>query len=141
MRLLIELPHGRSLIQLDEENYFCLDARMVGYGFYEVLYQVLFEKMGNSLSREQGKLLEKLLYQMFQKKKIPYLAGKYLTEGDLPGRDCDMILDGKDKSMFLEIKNARCRSRMRLWTMWKSLKHWEKVCFMRRSKFWLIVLD
>ena len=58
----------KPLIQLDEENYFCLDARMVGYGFYEVLYQVLFEKMGNSLSREQGKLLEKLLYQMFQKK-------------------------------------------------------------------------
>lgn len=43
---------------------------MAGYGFYEVLYQVLFEKMGNSLSREQGKLLEKLLYQMFQKKKF-----------------------------------------------------------------------
>lgn len=96
----------KPLIQLDEENYFCLDARMVGYGFYEVLYQVLFEKMGNSLSREQGKLLEKLLYQMFQKKKIPYLAGKYLTEGDLSGRDCDMILDGKDKSMFLEIKKC-----------------------------------
>lgn len=96
----------KPLIQLDKENYFCLDARMAGYGFYEVLYQVLFEKMGNNLSREQGKLLEKLLYQMFQKKKIPYLAGKYLTEGDLPGRDCDMILDGKDKSMFLEIKKC-----------------------------------
>ena len=92
--------------------------------------------MGNSLSREQGKLLEKLLYQMFQKKKIPYLAGKYLTEGDLSGRDCDMILDGKDKSMFLEIKKCPLPRSYE-----KSLKHWEKVCFMRRSKFWLIVLD
>lgn len=96
----------KPLIRLDKENYFCLDARMAGYGFYEVLYQILFEKMGNGLSRKQGKLLEKLLYGMFQKKKIPYLAGKYQAEGDLPERDCDMILDGKDKSMFLEIKKC-----------------------------------
>lgn len=79
VRLLIELPHGRSRwFNWTRKITFASDARgwLLDMDFMRFLYQVLFEKMGNSLSREQGKLLEKLLYQMFQKKKIPYLAGK-----------------------------------------------------------------
>lgn len=96
----------KPLIRLDEERYFCLDGRMSGYAFYEVMYQILFAIQGSGLSRLQGPRLEQMVRRMFQDKHFSYVAGKYKQIGDLPERDCDMILEGRKQIMFLEIKKC-----------------------------------
>lgn len=60
----------KPLIQLDEENYFCLDARMVGYGFYEVLYQVLFEKWEIVLAESKESFWKNFYIKCFRKRKF-----------------------------------------------------------------------
>jgi hypothetical protein len=96
----------KPLIKLDEEQYFCLDGRMAGYAFYEVMYQILFTARGAVFSRRQGPVLEQMVYQMFKDKHFSYVTGKYKQIDDLPERDCDMILEGQKQVMFLEIKKC-----------------------------------
>lgn len=96
----------KPLIRLDEEIYFCLDGRMSGYGFYEVMYQIIFCVYGASFSAEQGDLLEEMVYKMFRSKHFSFVYGRYKQIDDLPERDCDMILDNNDTTMFIEIKKC-----------------------------------
>ena len=96
----------KPLVRLDADTYFCLDGRMAGYGFYEVMFQILFAKYGTKFSRKQGEYLEQLVYQMFREKRFPYITGQYYKDGDLAERDCDMILEGKERVMFVEIKKC-----------------------------------
>ena len=96
----------KPLIKLDEERYFCLDGRMAGYAFYEVMYQILFAAMGSSLSKKQGPMLEQMVYQMFRDKHFSYVTGRYQRMDDMPERDCDMILESMERVMFLEIKKC-----------------------------------
>ena len=96
----------KPLVRLDADTYFCLDGRMAGYGFYEVMFQILFAKYGTKFSRNQGEYLEQLVYQMFREKRFSYITGQYYKDGDLAERDCDMILEGKERVMFVEIKKC-----------------------------------
>lgn len=83
----------RPLVKLTGNRYFCLDARMAGFTFYEVLYQLVYKTMGKMLNRELGEALEKVTYSMFEENKIPFIKGKYKCLNDLPERDCDMIIE------------------------------------------------
>ena len=96
----------KPLIRLSEDQYFCLDGRMSGYAFYEVMYQILFDAKGPVFSKKQGPILEQMVYQMFKEKHFSYVTGKYKQIDDLPERDCDMILEGRERVMFLEIKKC-----------------------------------
>ncbi len=96
----------KPLIKLNENQYFCLDGRMSGFAFYEAMYQILYQSIGPTLSREQGRKLENMIYKMFKNKQIPYQTGKYKQIGSLPERDCDMILESQKYVMFLEIKKC-----------------------------------
>ncbi|RHV78764.1 hypothetical protein DXB01_08195 [Clostridium sp. OF10-22XD] len=96
----------KPLVRLDADTYFCLDGRMEGYAFYEAMFQIIFARYGTVFSKYQGERLEKMVYQMFQEKHFPYITGQYLPVGDLPERNCDMILEGSERVMFVEIKKC-----------------------------------
>ena len=96
----------KPLVRLDTDTYFCLDGRMEGYAFYEAMYQIIFAKHGTVFSKYQGERLEEMVYQMFREKHFPYITGQYLPDGDLPERNCDMILEGTERVMFVEIKKC-----------------------------------
>lgn len=96
----------KPLVRLDADTYFCLDGRMEGYAFYEAMYQIIFAKYGTVFSKYQGERLEEMVYQMFREKHFPYITGQYLPDGDLPERNCDMILEGTEWVMFVEIKKC-----------------------------------
>jgi hypothetical protein len=96
----------KPLIKMDEDRYFCLDGRMSGYAFYEVMYQIIFAVMGSGLSKKQGVSLENMVYRLFKEKHFSYVTGRYKQLDDLPERDCDMILECCDRVMFVEIKKC-----------------------------------
>ena len=96
----------KPLVRLDADTYFCLDGRMEGYAFYEAMYQIIFAKHGTVFSKYQGERLGEMVYQMFREKHFPYITGQYLPDGDLPERNCDMILEGTERVMFVEIKKC-----------------------------------
>lgn len=96
----------KPLVRLDADTYFCLDGRMEGYAFYEAMFQIIFARYGTVFSKYQGERLEKMVYQMFREKHFPYITGQYLPDGDLPERNCDMILEGSERVMFVEIKKC-----------------------------------
>lgn len=96
----------KPLVRLDADTYFCLDGRMEGYAFYEAMFQIIFARYGTVFSKYQGERLEEMVYQMFQEKHFPYITGQYLPDGDLPERNCDMILEGSERVMFVEIKKC-----------------------------------
>lgn len=96
----------KPLVRLEDDRYFCMDGRMAGYAFYEVMYQILFSVYGSVFSKRQGENLENMVYKMFQEKRFPFLSGRYPAFGDMPERDCDMILEGETYDIFLEIKKC-----------------------------------
>lgn len=96
----------KPLVRLDADTYFCLDGRMEGYAFYEAMFQIIFARYGTVFSKYQGERLEKMVYQMFREKHFPYITGQYLPDGDLPERNCDMILEGSERVMFVELKKC-----------------------------------
>lgn len=96
----------KPFVRLDTDTYFCLDGRMEGYAFYEVMFQIIYAKRGSVFSKHQGKLLEQMVYRMFREKHFPYITGEYRQDGDLPERDCDMILEGNERVMFVELKKC-----------------------------------
>lgn len=63
-------------------------------------------RYGTVFSKYQGERLEEMVYQMFREKHFPYITGQYLPDGDLPERNCDMILEGSERVMFVEIKKC-----------------------------------
>lgn len=98
----------KPLVRMSGNRFFCLDARMSGYAFYEVLYQTVYhgyEKEQNRKLREDlGTKLEEVVRGIFEDRKIQFVKGKYKCIGDLPERDCDMIIEGDKQLLFVEIK-------------------------------------
>lgn len=98
----------KPLIRLSGYRFFCLDARMSGYAFYEVLYQIVHhgyeKKLNRKLKEDLGAKLEEVVRGIFEDRKIPFVKGKYKCLGDLPERDCDMIIEGDKQLLFVEIK-------------------------------------
>ena len=98
----------RPLVHLSSNRYFCLDARLVGFAFYEVLYQLVNNRYDTKLKKrfqdDMGTALEKIVRDMFSDKRISFVKGKYSRKGDLPERDCDMIVEGDRHLLFVEIK-------------------------------------
>ena len=94
----------KPLVRLSGNRFFCLDARMAGYAFYEALYQLTYQNLGKLLNKRMGKKLEEVIYGIFEEKKIPFVKGKYKCIGELPERDCDMIIEGDKQLLFIEFK-------------------------------------
>lgn len=94
----------RPLVRLSGNRFFCMDARMAGYAFYEVLYQIMYQNYGTLFNRKMGEKLEEVIYGIFEEKKIPFVKGKYKCIGELPERDCDMIIEGDKQLLFVEFK-------------------------------------
>lgn len=94
----------RPLVRLSGNRFFCMDARMAGYAFYEVLYQIMYQNYGTLINRKMGEKLEEVIYDIFEEKKIPFVKGRYKCIGELPERDCDMIIEGDKQLLFVEFK-------------------------------------
>lgn len=95
----------KPLIRKKDGKLFCVGASIAGFGFYEVMYQILCGAYGQRvLNGELGFDLEKLVYNLFDKKKIKFIKGKYDAIKNMPERDCDLIIEGSDKVCFIEIK-------------------------------------
>lgn len=98
----------KPLVRMSGNWFFCLDARMAGYAFYEVLYQKVYygcdKKHLKKLKEDIGAKLEEVVRGIFEDRKISFVKGKYKCLGDLPERDCDMIIEGDKHLLFVEIK-------------------------------------
>jgi hypothetical protein len=95
----------KPLIRKKNGKLFCAGASIGGFGFYEVMYQILCGAYGQrALNNRLGFDLEELVYNLFAKKGIKFIKGKYDEIKDMPERDCDLIIEGSDKVCFIEIK-------------------------------------
>lgn len=95
----------RPLIRMKNARLFCVGAALTGFGFYEVMYQILCGVYGQrKLNNRLGHDLERLVYNMLSQKGIHFIKGRYEAINDIPDRDCDVIIEGKDKVCFIEIK-------------------------------------
>lgn len=90
------------LVRMKCDRYFLLDSRICGYAFCEVLYGKMKVNSYNP-DKEQGVLLEKMLYRLLAYKKIDFMCGKY-EQGTLEEGECDLILENNKNIIFVEIK-------------------------------------
>lgn len=90
------------LIRLPDDTYFQLDSHLSGYAFCECIYRQIKSRVSN-FDRNLGIPLEVLIKNKLKERKIPFSYGHY---ADMEGkdRDCDLILEGTDKILFVEIK-------------------------------------
>ena len=92
----------RPLLRLPNGEYFQVFPHYAGYAFCESLHRYLKPQI-QAFDRKLGRRLEKVAEDMLSKKKMCFVAGHYR---DMEGKDreCDLVLEGKDEILFLEIK-------------------------------------
>lgn len=90
------------LIRLPDNTYFQLDPHLSGYAFCECIYRQL--KSGiRDFDRNLGIPLEKLIKNKLAEKQMRFSCGHYMDEQGRD-RDCDVVLEGTDRILFMEIK-------------------------------------
>lgn len=90
------------LIRLPDGSYFQLDPHLSGYAFCECIYRQIKGRVRN-FDRNLGVSLELLIKNKLAERKIPFSCGHY-TDMEGKDRDCDLILEGTDIILFMEIK-------------------------------------
>jgi len=71
---------------------------------YQIVYHGYEKKLSRKLKEDLGAKLEEVVRGIFEDRKISFVKGKYKCLGDLPERDCDMIIEGNKQLLFVEIK-------------------------------------
>lgn len=90
------------LICLRNGMYFQLDPHLSGYAFCECIYQELKKRI-RDFDRNLGVSLEALIKGKLRERKISFSCGHY-TDMQGRDRDCDLILEGADRILFMEVK-------------------------------------
>lgn len=90
------------LIQLPDGRYFQLEPHLSGYAFCECIYQQI-KCRSLDFDRNLGIRLEKIIKDKLRERKIPFTCGSY-TDTEGKNRDCDVVLEGTDRILFMEIK-------------------------------------
>lgn len=96
---------GYPLIKGPHSNqYFQLCPQFSGYSFCDRLYTLLQAKE-KTVGKKLGRNLENFVKKLLDKKQIPYLEGFYRDKKVVRG-ECDLILEGEKKILFVEIKKC-----------------------------------
>ena len=90
------------LIQLPDGLYFQLDPHLSGYAFCECIYRQI-KSRSRDFDRNLGIPLENIIKSKLRERKIPFTCGSY-TDIEGKSRDCDVVLEGADRILFIEIK-------------------------------------
>ena len=94
------------LIQFPMKRYVYIDYHICGFGFYNVVYEMIKEK-DKSIDKKQGEFVEKMLKDELEKKKYSFLCGKYsaLKKKKLGDSECDLVMQDKN-TFFFELKKT-----------------------------------
>ncbi len=100
------------LIQFPMNRYVYIDYHICGFGFYNVVYEMIKEK-DSLIDREQGEFVEKMLKDELEKKRYSFLSGKYsaLDKRKLNGSECDLVFQDKN-TFFVELKKTPITSEL-----------------------------
>lgn len=90
------------LIHFSDGSYLQLDPHLSGYAFCECIYRQIKSKV-RDFDRNLSVPLEELIKDKLRERKIPFYCGHY-TDMEDKDRDCDLILEGTDEILFVEIK-------------------------------------
>lgn len=101
--------YDKPLLKINDTTYFLLCPQFCGYSFLKMLYDDMKKnyKGNNSsnLNKKFGKEFEKFVYNLFDDKNFKYKKGIYAPRTEDRG-ECDLILEGVNKTVFIEIKNS-----------------------------------
>ena len=94
------------LIRFPMERYVYIDYHICGFGFYNVIYEII-KRCDGSLDKKQGIYVENMLKEELQKKGYNYFTGKYaaLKEKNLNGSECDLVMQSNG-TFFFEVKKT-----------------------------------
>lgn len=90
------------LIQLPDSWYFQMEPHLSGYAFCECIYRQIKSRT-RDLDRNLGTPLENIIKGKLGERKIPFTCGSY-TDMEGKTRDYDVVLEGTDRILFMEIK-------------------------------------
>lgn len=94
------------LIRFPMERYVYIDYHICGFGFYNVIYEII-KRCDGSLDKKQGIYVENMLKEELQKKGYGYFTGKYaaLKEKNLNDSECDLVMQS-NSTFFFEVKKT-----------------------------------
>lgn len=94
------------LIRFPMERYVYIDYHICGFGFYNVIYEIIKTSDG-SLDKKQGIYVEKMLKEELKKKGYDYFSGKYpaLERKNLNASECDLVMQS-NRTFFFEVKKT-----------------------------------
>ena len=94
------------LIRFPMERYVYIDYHICGFGFYNVIYEII-KRCDGSLDKKQGIYVENMLKEELQKKGYGYFSGKYaaLKEKNLNDSECDLVMQS-NSTFFFEVKKT-----------------------------------
>lgn len=94
------------LIRFPMERYVYIDYHICGFGFYNVIYEII-KRCDGSLDKKQGIYVENMLKEELQKKGYAYFSGKYaaLKEKNLNDSECDLVMQS-NSTFFFEVKKT-----------------------------------
>lgn len=94
------------LIRFPMERYVYIDYHICGFGFYNVIYEII-KRCDGSLDKKQGIYVENMLKEELQKKGYGYFFGKYaaLKEKNLNDSECDLVMQS-NSTFFFEVKKT-----------------------------------
>lgn len=94
------------LIRFPMERYVYIDYHICGFGFYNVIYEII-KRCDGSLDKKQGIYVENMLKEELQKKGYGYFSGKYaaLKGKNLNDSECDLVMQS-NSTFFFEVKKT-----------------------------------
>lgn len=94
------------LIRFPMDRYVYIDYHICGFGFYNVIYEII-KSCDGSLDKKQGIYVENMLKEELQKKGYGYFTGKYaaLKEKNLNDSECDLVMQS-NSTFFFEVKKT-----------------------------------
>jgi len=99
--------YDKPLIEVSPQKYLLISPIICGFSFYQVLYRLCQSNdPQKKFDRLQGEEVEKFVLKCIKRKKFPYANGHYRYDFALnaENRECDLILEGSKRIVFVEIK-------------------------------------
>lgn len=95
---------SRPLVKLKNNRYFLFSAYFNGFSIAETLYDKLKPYYPGNFNRLKGENVENMIKNLFIAKGFSFGSGKYAVDKTTK-YECDMVLESKEKIVFIEIKN------------------------------------
>lgn len=97
----------KPLVLLNKDVYFLISPHFCGYSFIKVMDSILKRERVLALNRRLGEILEVYIKKKLEEKNFKYQSGHYSIDTPETKGECDIVLETKDKIIFLEVKKRR----------------------------------